>query len=336
MDVAWRYMIKYRLTVDDLADTRFAISPLGEAMCGLWALHEPERHPVHTHWARSTLAALPASDAGLLLALVGPTRALPDFLTPRPTGPSPAIDQELAVVRSAEPELVRRDLIATHAPGSLPDVLGAARSRDDDAVRSLRDTIADALRRLWRLAFAPWWPQMRLVLEADTTYRARQLAAGGARLLFADLHPNVRWEDERVQIGDMLGRHDVDADGRGLLLIPSLFASKPVPPLSPEEAPWLIYPSRGIGTLWLAESMETETTLVALVGRPRAQLLRLLDEPAPTIELARRLGVTPSAVSQHLRVLHANRLVSRARDGRRVLYRRSDLGEELVGRPARL
>lgn len=329
-------MITYRLAVEDLADTRFAISPLAEAMCGLWALHEPDRHPVHARWARSTLAALPASDAGLLLALVGPTRALPDFLTPRPTAPSPALDNELAVVRSAAPEIVRRDLVGTHAPGSLPDVLDAAASRHDDAVRSLRDAIADALRRLWGAAFAPWWAQMRLVLEADTTYRARQLANGGARLLFADLHPNVRWEDERVQVDDMLGQHDVDAAGRGLLLIPSLFASKPVPPLSPEEPPWLIYPSRGVATLWRAEATETEPALVALVGGPRARLLHLLDEPAPTIELARRLGVTPSAVSQHLRVLHANRLVSRARDGRQVLYRRSDLGEELVGRPARL
>jgi hypothetical protein len=42
---------------------------------------------------------------------------------------------------------------------------------------------------------APSWSQMRLVLEADMTYRARQLAAGGARLLFADMHPNLRWSD---------------------------------------------------------------------------------------------------------------------------------------------
>ncbi|MEU6180106.1 ArsR/SmtB family transcription factor [Streptomyces coeruleorubidus] len=48
------------------------------------------------------------------------------------------------------------------------------------------------------------------------------------------------------------------------------------------------------------------------------------------MELARRLGVTPSAVSQQLRVLHATGLVTRARDGRRVLYRRSPLGEQLA------
>ncbi|WP_341829922.1 helix-turn-helix domain-containing protein [Streptomyces hainanensis] len=63
---------------------------------------------------------------------------------------------------------------------------------------------------------------------------------------------------------------------------------------------------------------------------PRARLLLLVEEPLATVELARRLGVTPSAVSQHLRVLHANGLVSRDRAGRRVLYRRSGLGDRLT------
>ena len=48
------------------------------------------------------------------------------------------------------------------------------------------------------------------------------------------------------------------------------------------------------------------------------------------MELARRLRVTPSAVSQHLRVLHATGLVTRARDGRQVLYRRSGLADRLL------
>jgi DNA-binding transcriptional ArsR family regulator len=70
--------------------------------------------------------------------------------------------------------------------------------------------------------------------------------------------------------------------------------------------------------------------LGALIGAPRAQLLEMLAEPLPTIELARRLKVTPSAVSQHLKVLHATGLVTRARDGRQVLYRRTTLGDRLA------
>jgi DNA-binding transcriptional ArsR family regulator len=174
---------------------------------------------------------------------------------------------------------------------------------------------------------------MRLVLEADMTYRARRLATGGARGLFADMHPNLRWRDGVLHIGDMIGRHTVEAAGRGLLLIPSLFAYKPVPPVSAEDPPSLAYPSRGVGTVWAPPRETDPTALDALLGVPRARLLRLLDEPLPTVELARRLRVTPSAVSQHLQVMHATGLVERARDGRHVLYRRSALGDRLASRP---
>ncbi|MFI7535935.1 ArsR/SmtB family transcription factor [Streptosporangium sp. NPDC049376] len=76
------------------------------------------------------------------------------------------------------------------------------------------------------------------------------------------------------------------------------------------------------------------TVLAALLGVPGATLLGLLEEPSSTVELARRLRATPSAVSQHLRVLYGTGLVTRVRDGRHVLYRRSPLGDRLVATPA--
>jgi DNA-binding transcriptional ArsR family regulator len=190
--------------------------------------------------------------------------------------------------------------------------------------------ICDTLQRYWQTAIEPLWPQVRIVLEADTTYRARQLATGGARLLFADIHPNVQWSDGTLTITEMIGRHSVAAAGRGLLLMPSIFAIKPVPPLGPSEPPSLAYPSRGTGTLWAPPPHPDPGTLVDLLGRTRALLLHMLDEPLPTIEIARRLKVTPSAVSQHLQVLHNSGLLTRARDRRHVLYRRSPIGDQLT------
>jgi DNA-binding transcriptional ArsR family regulator len=52
--------------------------------------------------------------------------------------------------------------------------------------------------------------------------------------------------------------------------------------------------------------------------------------PRATVDLARALRVTPSAVSQHLRVLTGCALVAGARQGRRVVYRRTELGERLA------
>lgn len=326
-------MIRVELSIEDLADTRFAISPLAETVFSLWALSDPSRHALHLPWLRSVRSEVAALDARLLLSLVGASRALPDFLTPRPTTFAPAVDDELATVRATPPEIVRRDLLATHAPNRVPDALRAVEHSDDERVLALLTSVCDLLQRYWEVALAPGWSQMRLVLEADTTYRARQLATGGARLLFADMHPNLRWHDGVLDIEDMIGRHTVAAAGRGLLLIPSLFAVKPVPPLDRDEPPWLAYPSRGVATLWAEAPEPDATALASLLGPVRTRLLRLLADPLPTIELARQLKVTPSAVSQHLQVLHATGLVTRVRDRRHVLYQRSPLGDQLTGRP---
>ncbi|MEV6683868.1 helix-turn-helix domain-containing protein [Streptomyces sp. NPDC051130] len=329
-------MISFELGVEDLADTRFAVSPLSETVLSLRVLHDPGLSAVHLPWRRSVLGALGGLDMGLLMSLVAVRLTLPDFVTPRPTVFDPSFEDELAVARRTPPALVRRDLLAAHAPGRVPRPLDAAQDGDDAAVAALRDRICALLRRYWELAVEPLWPRMRLVVEADMTYRARRLAVGGARQLFADMHPSLRWHEGVLHIDKMNDRHRVKASGRGLLLVPSVFAHKPAPPVSALEAPSLIYPSRGVATLWGPgpgpgpDAGGAGAALVPLLGAPRARLLGLLAEPLATVELARRLRVTPSAVSQHLRVLHAAGLVTRARQGRQVLYRRSPLGDGLA------
>ncbi|GAA2986966.1 ArsR/SmtB family transcription factor [Streptosporangium longisporum] len=318
-------MISFELGVEDLADTRFALSCLNETVYSLRVLRDPGLHALHLPWRGSVLHRLDPRDADRLVALVGRRLALPDFLTPRPTAFATPLPEELSVVRGTPPRIVRRDLEAALVEGPIP--------ADDASAARFRDDTCDLLQRYWELAVEPVWPRMRLVLEADMTYRARRLALGGARLLFADMHPNLRWHEGVLHIDKMIGRHRVAAAGRGLLLMPSVFAHKPAPPVSPEEPPLLTYPSRAVATLWSPAPVPDATALTALLGAPRAALLALLAEPAPTVELARRLGVTPSAVSQHLRVLYATGLVARARDGRHVLYRRTPLGDRLAVPP---
>ncbi|MFD0266541.1 helix-turn-helix domain-containing protein [Streptomyces sp. NPDC127106] len=365
-------MISFELGVEDLADTRFAVSPLSETVLSLRILRDPGVSALHLPWRRTVLGQLGALDTGLLMSLVADRLTLPDFLTPRPAAFEPSFEEELAAVRRTPPELVRRDLLAAHAPDPLPEVLRAAveapPARTDASAVALRDSICELLHRYWEIAVRPVWPQIRLVAEADMTHRARQLARGGARLLFADMHPQLRWEDGGsrgvLRIHRTIGGYEARASGRGLLLVPCVFAHKPAPPVSREEPPWLLYPSRGVATLWAPDPGPATAratgpvpaagpggpgrpggpggpagpgaapALVPLLGAPRARLLGLLAEPLATVELARRLRVTPSAVSQHLRVLYGAGLVTRARHGRQVLYRRSTLGEQLAtGRP---
>lgn len=77
-------MIYFDLGVENLADTRFAISPVADTVCSLCALRDPGRYALHLPWRRQVLERIGALDTRLLLALVGESRALPDFLTPPP------------------------------------------------------------------------------------------------------------------------------------------------------------------------------------------------------------------------------------------------------------
>jgi DNA-binding transcriptional ArsR family regulator len=334
-------MVRFELGVEDLARTHFGISPLAETVRSLRAVSDPSRHTLYLPWLRAIRRDLGGLDMDLLLSIVGPARggdrflsgasqALPDFLTPVPDRFVARLDEELARARATPTALVRSHLIATHAPDPVPERLAPVMRTGTRPTRTLLNRICDELERYHEVALAPSWPEMRLVLEADTTYRARQLAIGGARQLFADMHPNLRWRDGVLHIDEMISEHTVAAAGRGLLLMPSIFAVKPVPPMIPDEPPSLAYPSRGIGTLWAPPPPRPAVALASLIGPARAQLIDMLAEPLPTVELARRLKVTPSAISQHLKVLHDTGLVTRARDGRQVLYRRTALGEELA------
>jgi DNA-binding transcriptional ArsR family regulator len=93
----------------------------------------------------------------------------------------------------------------------------------------------------------------------------------------------------------------------------------------------LLYPARGTATVWEDGVCAAGSAAVEeLLGAPRARLLAVLRSPATTTALAWRLGVTPSAVSQHLAVLHRGGLVDRRRSGRCVLYETSQLGLALL------
>jgi DNA-binding transcriptional ArsR family regulator len=95
----------------------------------------------------------------------------------------------------------------------------------------------------------------------------------------------------------------------------------------------MLYPARGAATVWESGALAggREEAAEALLGVPRVRLLAALRSPATTTVLARRLSVTPSAVSQHLAVLHRGGLVDKRRSGRIVLYQTTPLGLALLG-----
>lgn len=92
----------------------------------------------------------------------------------------------------------------------------------------------------------------------------------------------------------------------------------------------MFYPARGLGTLGTTDRPQAPQALRDLIGETRSGLLTLREAPASSTELAVRLGVTPTAVNQHLLAMRAGGLLTSARHGRSVLYLRSDLGDRLI------
>jgi DNA-binding transcriptional ArsR family regulator len=124
-----------------------------------------------------------------------------------------------------------------------------------------------------------------------------------------------------------------ESSGQGLLLVPSVFTwpKLVVSTTTPGQAR-LIYGARGVARLWEPdhEPEADDDPIGALLGRTRAAILWRLDLPHTTTQLARALGQSPSAISQHLAVLRRTALVTSWRSGRSTLSRRTPLATSLL------
>ena len=119
--------------------------------------------------------------------------------------------------------------------------------------------------------------------------------------------------------------------GRPLVLIPLVFTRSVLMGVSEGQRSVAIgYQARGTAELWAPEAAELDDRLDLLLGHGRATVLRALDRPATTTELARRLSYAPSTVSAHLDVLSRAGLVDRHRVRRSVFYGLNETGTSLV------
>ncbi|MCC9309575.1 helix-turn-helix domain-containing protein [Kitasatospora sp. RB6PN24] len=327
-------MYRFHLGLADVTALSFTWSPLHEAVLSLRMWTHPQSYPAQQAWFRRLRPTFEQLEGyRLLCSLTASNRYVPDFLTPRPSGPAPSLRAELSVLRATDPATLRAELEPAFLPHDrvLPPPLAEGLAEPE----LLLERICLALEEYWEECLAPhWWPRARSVLEADIVHRARTLAQQGLAVLLADLDPKLSWSDGVLTLDRDFGRPgdpvDVEVSRRGLVFIPTCFVSSVNTSISADRPPVVNYPARGQGTIAGAvDPPAGPRVLEQLVGAPKARLLALLAEPASTTDLALRLGVTPGAVSQHLAVLLANRLVTRARHGRSVLYLRSPLGTEL-------
>ncbi|MFC0530982.1 ArsR/SmtB family transcription factor [Phytohabitans kaempferiae] len=218
----------------------------------------------------------------------------------------------------------------------MPDLLWLL---DQDArpnVGGLRqEELTNAVHAFCRIAVAPYWDRLVSYLEAERTMRGRLVVTGGVESLLVSLHPRAIWKPPVLEIpGKEHGEFHLD--GRGLVLIPSVFLAGqtvfiaaqlgsgrpalvfPAPP-APETAP----------LLW-REPDTSSQALAALIGRTRAAVLQELTNSATTGELAQRLGISSAGASQHTTVLRQAGLITTRRNRNSVLHMPTPLGLALL------
>jgi DNA-binding transcriptional ArsR family regulator len=326
---------------EDLTMSRFALSPLWELTHALRLLAHPPGELVLRPWlvrARDRYQALTReADIAVILALNPPGWGA-DFLAPVPAGVSTTIGDLLDQVRSTPAEQAHHEVALALQRQPRVD----ARIRRILTGDGVAGYVADVLAAAWQALLEPEWRTLRAILERDVVYRAGQLTSRGWAAALGDLHPHLSWEQGRIVLSRMPGHADAALGGRGLLFVPSVFVwPKLALSIDPPWPPALIYPARGVAALWgqpgrsapgrSAPGREQPgTALDRLLGPSRAAILIALEEPASTTQLVSALSQSLGGIGDHLAVLREAGLISRARSGRSVMYRRTPVGDALA------
>lgn len=301
-------MDRIELSRTALTRVRFYVSPLGMLTALLRLARSGERHPTFGRVGAHLAPALKGVPAPLVRELIpaGGEGFIP-LLAPVPVPGLRQVGDEFELVASRRDEDCADELALSGR-----DLPAAARLLDRGR---LTRQLLDELRRLWQVALAPTWPTIERGLRAEIGARGDQIAGLGLDAALGALHPRIHWTGSALLVDRSRDKHTV-VDEPGLVLVPSAFDT--VPRLAVEAAvPCISYP------VAMQRPGRPEATGVArLLGRTRARILAELGEPCTTLELARRLDIATSTVSDHLGVLHRAGVVTRRRDGRQVRYQR--------------
>ncbi|GLW30363.1 winged helix-turn-helix domain-containing protein [Actinoplanes regularis] len=318
-------MIAWEFGAADLAGLRFAHSPMAELVASAFALRAGPAPWIRPGWRARVSTALGGWPT-LRAVLFGPRGYAPDFLTPVPSVARPRLADELAVL-AATPA----DRVAEQVRAGWGAVAPAEVERFVTDPRGALAALITEIRAYHQVAIVPLWPRLRAVADAEIAARVRAAAERSPRALLDGLHPRLDWDGSALLLKYPDKTDEWPGEGQSLTLLPTGFAGPQVYALtgSPTGRS-LWYAPRGYGNIWDAER-EPDAALSALLGPTRAAVLTLLAAPASTGDVADRLGLAAATASHHLTTLRDTGLVAAERSGRRLLYQRTHLGDQLIG-----
>lgn len=337
------------ITTDDVIRLRFAYRPLTELTLSYRVLRSPWQHGLYWRWKDEAHRAIHDLELPYMDALIieqgykakgcGPVPSgyVPDFLTPTPHAPITNIEIDLEHLAATPADLVQEGIWQLMEFVDDHPAYEHFLAHPHEALQIL---IAE-MRLYWQRALAHHWRRMQSVLENDILHYSRLLTLQGTDALFSELDEALLYANGVLSVHYSSKNHPTkptktrdllsfSEDNRLLHLVPLIFAANTV--YHQVNAPWepmILYTPRGVG-LWNYETPAADAALEITLGTGKARLLQALASPANTSELAHSLSLTAGAVSQQLKRLHQAGLVESHRSGKRVYYRLTQRGEQLL------
>ncbi|MFF4402536.1 ArsR/SmtB family transcription factor [Streptomyces sp. NPDC001480] len=292
-------------------------------------------HPVRLGAWRREAAARLKPQARMVLDLIPPVGWTADFLTPSGSGPPEELIERVRATPRSELR-IGLERIAEHR--TLPPW---TRHLADDP-RMLR-LLGDSVQHVYECLLRPHWRQNAAMATADGASRSRHLLTGGLESLLAQVNPRwVRWKPPILEVTMASGiDEDLYLEGRGLLLMPTVFGSGPsgvVPNAEPQ--PLLIYPVHAghdaspaaFPSALLGSQPAASRSLASLLGPTRAAVLMVVaNRPGcSTKELAAAVGVAPASASEHATTLRTAGLLHTIRRGNTAAHSATAAGHVLL------
>ncbi|MEQ7128589.1 hypothetical protein ABN034_29195 [Actinopolymorpha sp. B11F2] len=325
-------MLRIVFTGEDLARVRVNenVDPMWEIVL---SLHQIGTRPAAANpyrnwasWARTVARERLAPVVAGLYELAPPQRYFPDFLTPAPT--STRLEAGIDAVLHVPGARLRTEMEKANGVSRRSTWLAGVAAGEPRTLRCL----ASALRTYYNHTLAPFHNQITTQLDDHRREMTQRLVSGGVHALLASLPGGIRWTPP-VLTADYPADLDIDLGGRGLTLVPSFFCrGTPVTLANIDLDPVLVYPTDP-PTHWMQPNdihAGTDRHLAALIGGPRAALLRALTTPAGTTRLAARTGLSMSSTSEHTAILRNSGLVRSTRNGRHVVHTLTPLGQNML------
>ncbi len=326
-------MLRLEFSAADLGRVRVANAPhpLWELILSINSLQSPALPARYWDWRATVFSAAQANGGtrrvlAAAASLVPASGNFPDFLTPPIE--SPNVDAHWDSILAFPRRQLREDLDRTFR-WQLPAPRWAQALYSHGRV----DGVVEILRCAEEFLIGPARDAGNLQVETDRAEYARHLLDGGTDRLLENLHPSIRWRSPVLE-ADYPFERTIGLGGRGLVVVPAHFCwGAPVTFIDGGQLPMLVVPGGTDGADAAGQPTLVDAAvdrLGRLLGATRARILAELSVGGSTTELAKRLNVTPAAISQHAKVLREAKLVTTARFGTSVRHALTPFGRELL------